>query len=343
MYTLLEVLKRLGYRENLSCKNVSVLNLEIDLHKDVKQKLIDMGVNVSNQMEDARDDDPLKYHSLYTTGITKEYLKDAYVSLFPNDPFAYQEWLNRKYQIVGMSVSAISLIDDTQKLMSESSYLVASAGNRAEQGVYETKKFFDLVGACDNELKIRPYSSYEEIGDVDYCGIDGFEYMGVEHYGTSFSRPLVGNILVGQLCQLFYNQFGFHMTPMQIHHFVKRNCIDIDDEGYDIKSGAGLFMLPTEDQMDFFNSVEITDELLNCVKVVGNNDTIFITDYGVDFSENSNNVANLIAYITRRKMADNNIELDRVVFDVSSVEKYFLRDLISNSSMFVDKLERGEA
>ena len=336
MYTLLDALKKCNYRR-IDCKDVSILNLEISVSPESKEYLESIGVKVQEDMRigDSR-------HSLFTTAMQAEFLPNANIKLCENDMSGFIEWSNGNYNIVGLSISDFNVGFEAQKEMASKSYMSASVGNSGNMSGYpDTDKWFDLVGACDMNNIMRSYSS-NGLTDVNYVGIDGYTFLGTDIYGTSYSRPFTV-ILESIATQEFYNKHGFHWTPMQMSKFVKRNCIDIDDEGYDIKSGAGLFVLPPEDQMNFFNSVEITDELLNCVRVVGNNDTIFITDYGVDFSENSNNVANLIAYIARRKMSDNNIELDRIVFDVGSVEKYLLRDLISNSSMFIDKLERGEA
>lgn len=336
IYTLIDSLRKVGFRENLNHAELKILNLEISVEEELKKRLEDLGVDVQNNMKLGTSS-----HSYYTTKITT-LLKNAEISLAENGINGFVKWNEVKPHIVGLSISAFNVADSAQKLMSEKSFLLCSSGNSGiGTGYKQTDKWFSSIGACDNNFVMREYSSYG-VTDIDFAGIDGFDVEGKQLLGTSYSRPFV-TVISGQLYVLFRDLYGFFPTPMQIFNFMKKHTIDVAEVGFDIQSGYGVPYIPKDEDLNFFNSVQITEELLNCVKVVGNNDTIFITDYGVDFSKNSNNVANIIAYITRRKMADNNIEIDRVIFDISSVEKYFLRELIINSSMFIDKIESGVA
>jgi len=333
-----DALKRCGYRENLDCRNVKILNLEMDLDSNAEEQLENLGIEVFQHFKRPDVNDDMKLHSLQTTAMIEKYLLNAKVSLYPNSSSAYAEWLEEYYNIVGLSISAFNTIDENQKKMSKECYMMASAGNRGALGVYKTDKWFDLCGACDVDLNMRSYSSFTG-GTVDYVGIDGFNFLGEDLYGTSYSRPFT-KILVAQYYQLFYNKYKVFPTPLQTHHFIKDNCIDIDEKGFDIKSGNGLFILPSDDKIKFFKYVDIPERIINAVTI---NDEGFIlaNDIGFDLHENSNFNASLLAYMVRRKMESNRIGIDRVFFNVRSMNHYKFREYVENPSILTLEMERG--
>lgn len=337
-YTLLEALKKCGYRENLKCSNIKVLNLEISVSKNSREILNSMGVNVYENMleKDSK-------HSLYTTAMIKEFLPEAKVSLFPNDINAFIEWYNDSYNIIGLSISAFNVGFSAQEKLSKYSYMMASAGNSGENSGYPlVDKYFDLIGACDYDNVLRPYSSYG-LTKVDYVGIDGFELMGTELLGTSFSRPFQ-TILVSQLLQLFYNNYKFFPTPMQTHHLVKKYCVDIEDIGYDIKTGSGLFILPKDEDLKFFGEIDIPQEIFESVNLDSNGYILHVNDNNVNLQENSRLNASLLAYVVRRHLSDNRLSSGNILFNLKTMSeevfKLYLND--ETTSMVVKKLEKGD-
>lgn len=95
----------------------------------------------------------------------------------------------------------------------------------------------------DNEKKIvRSYTSSYGYG-IDAMGFTGFELKNGTFNGTSASTPFVSGMLA-----LYYQRFKeqnkrFPTVP-EARKFVYSNCIDLEDEGYDIYTGYGLFILP---------------------------------------------------------------------------------------------------
>ena len=310
----------------------------MDLTQEAQNYLNSIGTETFDYFKRPLENDDMKLHSLHTTALLEEYVKDAKISLYPNTPSAYAEWLDEYYNIIGLSISAIMVSDDNQKKMSSESYMMASAGNRGSDGVYSTDKWFDLVGACDENLNMRSYSSYTG-GAVDYVGIDGFNFMGEDLYGTSYSRPLM-TVLISQYMQLFYNNYSVFPTPLQTHHFIKDNCIDIDEKGYDIKSGSGLFVLPSDDKIKFFKYIDIPDVIINAV-TVNNAGNILVNDIGFDLCDNSNFNASLLAYLVRRKMQSNRIGIDKVFLNVHSMNPYKFKEYIINPSILTQAMENG--
>lgn len=342
---LLSVLKKCGYRENLDCSDINVLNLEIDLHPSAERQLKELGVNIQHNIKIADENDPLKLHSLYTTGATKEYGNGCHVALYENDIDAFIEWNNRYYDIVGMSISAFNASDVAQTKMNETSYLIASAGNSGKGGIYDTKKHWDLIGACDLYNKMRPYSSYDKIGDVDYVGYDGFVYKNETLYGTSFSR-IPETILLIQASKLFLDKYGVRWTPKQMSKFVARHCIDIDQSGFDVKSGAGLFVLPSDRDIKFFEHIDISQEVIDSIRVIESESgtkKIVISDKHIDLMENKKVNASYLAYLVRRKMAELRLDMSNIVYDLHTMPANKFMKYITNPSIMTEKMENGKA
>lgn len=331
-YTLLESLKKAGFRENLDCSGLKLLNLEISVDKNAKKKLENMGVDVQKNMKIG---DSL--HSYYTTKITT-LLKNAEISLAENGINGFIKWNEIRPQIVGLSISAFNVADSAQKLMSEKSFLLCSSGNSgAGTGYEQTDKWFSSIGACDNDFVMREYSSYG-VTDIDFTGIDGYTVEGKQLLGTSYSRPY-NSAISGQLYVLFRDLYGFFPAPMQIFNFMKKHTIDVAEAGFDNQSGYGVPYIPKDEDLKFFN-IDIKQEILNSVKVVDNK--IHVKDK-IDLTESSNYNASVLAYVVRRHMDDNRLDYDGIVLNLDSMENDRFMEYIKFPSMMTQKLERGEA
>lgn len=111
-----------------------------------------------------------------------------------------------------------------------------SAGNEASEGCGGSipPDVALYIGAC-NLVKGTPkrdwYSSIgEEIDFVDFRGIWS---------GSSFASPYYLGIGI-----LFKSRFNINMTQQEIFKLTKMICLDMEEVGYDIKTGWGLPILP---------------------------------------------------------------------------------------------------
>lgn len=122
------------------------------------------------------------------------------------------------------------------------------------------------VGACslndDGSLEIKSYSSESE-----HCDFVSITELYVENRtlpftGTSCSTP----VLVG-MCALvndfFIQNTGYPLSSASMYQFVMDNCHDINDSGFDEKTGHGIFILPDPWDIDTskYQSRFISDEI----------------------------------------------------------------------------------
>ncbi len=135
-------------------------------------------------------------------------------------------------------------------------FLIKSAGNGGSDGLnpYTKQEHWFSVGACllDNngQVKRTSYSSIGEeldimsFGNVYVHDANNPDRMFMQT-GTSFACPFA----VGMLAlyyQWFYEQYGKFPTIPKAKEFIFDNCIDLEDKGFDINTGHGLFVLPKE-------------------------------------------------------------------------------------------------
>lgn len=123
------------------------------------------------------------------------------------------------------------------------------AGNEDDDGIREEIKYegFWAIGGVKpayengsynwNKLKKTSYSSVgKELDFVTLAEIIG-------PYGTSFCRPIFEG-MVGLVQQFFIEKVGRRLTRPEMELFIKDHSIDLEEEGFDIKTGHGLFFLP---------------------------------------------------------------------------------------------------
>lgn len=357
--SLNDALKKCGYRENLSCKNVSNLVLEMQLKNGNESILYQNGVDEIQSTMKKTDD---SNHSTLTASAIANKAKDSNVSLYMNTPDAYAEWLDEKYNIVSMSISKLNLNDENIVKMSKNTFLCAASGNSGYNGLYDTKKHFTLIGACEyrnGKFIVREYSSYDNTLDengeyyVDFVGVDGYNWLDEDIYGTSFACPETV-IMINQVYQLFYNKYKVMPTWKLVRNFMKRHCEKVYVETIDGKivepeyingksaqGGYGVFILPTDDKMDFFTNIKISDDTIASVYLNKDNS-------GVIFDSNmleAYSIMDLIrvAYLIRRKM-DMYRLTNWTIFGnrLSRQSEELLGRFVNNSHDMIDKIENGE-
>ena len=101
-----------------------------------------------------------------------------------------------------------------------------------------------------NEFKKVGYSSVgEELDFVTIAEITGCS-------GTSFCSPVFAS-MIGLVQQFFKEKIGRKLKRSEMELFIHDNLIDVDIEGFDIRTGHGLFRLPEPSTIDI--SKYVTD------------------------------------------------------------------------------------
>lgn len=179
---------------------------------------------------------------------------------------ALQYAIDNNFDLVNMSSSGLKS-DMYKKAYDANIFLVTSAGNtHGDNLTYAARQeeWFS-VGAIDSDLERSNYSSVGKELDVatfgrfDYQDArPGYEWRIFQIQGTSFAAPF----FVGQLS--LYLQWRKENglpkpTNEQLKKFIFDNCLDLEDTGFDVETGHGLFILPKEvkkiDKQGFIHSI----------------------------------------------------------------------------------------
>lgn len=143
----------------------------------------------------------------------------------------------------------------------------AAAGNDGEAGLKEEPKYegYLAIGGVKpkftgeykwdepiydwNNLCKANYSAVgEELDEVTIA-----EVLGAS--GTSFCAPLRA-AMTADVQQFFLEKTGRVLKPVEMSRFVNDNLIDVDVEGFDIRTGHGLFRLPKPETIEIARYVE---------------------------------------------------------------------------------------
>lgn len=113
-----------------------------------------------------------------------------------------------------------------------------AAGNNSDEGVFGESKSdkYLAIGFVDKNLK---YIGTSSIGkELDYVTIP-------ECYGnwTSYAAPLFCG-MCGLVQDFFLCKTGRALKRNELIEFINDNLIDVEKEGFDVKTGHGLFVLP---------------------------------------------------------------------------------------------------
>jgi subtilisin family serine protease len=123
------------------------------------------------------------------------------------------------------------------------------AGNENTSGIRAEIKYegFWAIGGVKpvyengeyNWSKINKTRTSSVGEELDFVGLA--EIIGPS--GTSFVSPIVAG-MVGLVQQFFIKNAGRRLTKPEMFLFIKDNCLDVEAEGFDIRTGYGLFILP---------------------------------------------------------------------------------------------------
>lgn len=113
----------------------------------------------------------------------------------------------------------------------------ALAGNSGEDGLWGESKSdkYIAIGAIDSDLDWLHYSSVGE--EIDYTMI------AIYGTGTSYTTPTLCG-MCGLVQDFFIINAGRALKREELIKFIDDNLIDVEEEGFDVKTGNGLFILP---------------------------------------------------------------------------------------------------
>lgn len=141
-----------------------------------------------------------------------------------------------------------------KELRDKGCFLSFGAGNEGKEGCLNITKtdVFKAVAAyklVNGQLKKEDFSSIGE--EVDFASLDNLKatWDNKRHKGTSYSGPLFAS-MVGLVQDFFIAKTGKQLEYNKLLEFIEDNCIDLEEEGRDDKSGFGLFILPEPDSIN---------------------------------------------------------------------------------------------
>ena len=151
-----------------------------------------------------------------------------------------------------------------RELREKGCFLVHGAGNDGEDGVLDVVKndVFKAVAAYKLYCGKPKKETFSSVGEeVDFASLDNLRatWDNKRHTGTSFSAPIFAG-MVGLVQDFFISKTGKQLEYEKLLEFIKDNCIDVDEEGKDDKSGFGLFILPEPDSIDISKYTDVKGE-----------------------------------------------------------------------------------
>ena len=120
-----------------------------------------------------------------------------------------------------------------------------AAGNKGTKGMLgEAKSDKHIaIGALEPNKKLK-WASYSSVGkELDYVSI------GFYGTGTSFTTPTVC-AMCGLVQDFFIDKTGRALNRDELIDFIDDHLIDVEAEGFDTKTGNGLFVLPDPREID---------------------------------------------------------------------------------------------
>lgn len=136
--------------------------------------------------------------------------------------------------------------EKSKELYSKDILLVCAAGNESYESCTGLSKqdVWTSVGACSYKNSKAKRLSYSSVTDnLDFMSITNLETSLGTFTGTSCAAPVFASMCALVQCY-FLNTTGKKLTNEELLKFIKKNCIDMDEEGHDSKTGHGLFIIP---------------------------------------------------------------------------------------------------
>lgn len=265
-------------------------------------------------------------HGSSVMSIMQEICPDATYYSFPmhyiNDKSECCDFIKDK-QITLFTTSSIGSSVNTrlEKLMQEcidkGCTFFTAAGNTNEKGVHgmaKSEKYLAIGIADFVNGKLQRVNPSAIGAELDYVTLPPFGRW------TSWCSPTF-TAMCGLAQSFFLAKIGKTLNREELIKFINDNIIDIEEEGFDIKSGKGLFVLPdplTINYMKYYNNTNDKENQIS-ESVVENN----IENNIENNVENSQNKSNDIQqtqivelYIGKKEIYVNKVksELDTAPF-----------------------------
>lgn len=153
--------------------------------------------------------------------------------------------------------------EKAKKLYDGGTLLCCAIGNEGESSATNLSKdeWWTSIGACEldkGEVTRARYSSIS--GDLDFMSLTGFKTSNGKFAGTSCASPVFAGMCALVQCYCLKN-FGRKLTNSELLTLVKDNCIDLQEEGRDDKTGHGLFILPDPEKLEEYMRYNELDEM----------------------------------------------------------------------------------
>lgn len=263
--------------------NINQWHLEGFTGKGVKILLSDVGYihpdtvfinmkNIANQIPkiniNQNTSDSYKTHIQATIQIIQQIAPDSiiYIDNFSMNSTMYAA-IENDVQIISRSLSAHNDFSSTQNEKFKIAYdkgifMNGSAGNTIFNK-YAKNPYWFSTGAVRLRNKKVYKEDYSQIGEgIDFMGftrldiykdydLDGKGEL-KEFWGTSASAPWVSG-MVALYYQYFNETYDRFPSVPEVEEFIINNCKDLQDEGYDVETGHGLFILPNMDELEVKN------------------------------------------------------------------------------------------
>lgn len=147
-----------------------------------------------------------------------------------------------------------------KELRDKGCFLVSGAGNDGEDGVLDMVKndVFKAIGMCRYNDGVITRAKNSSIGpEVDFMSLDNLyaTWDNKKHKGTSFASPLFAG-MIALVQDFFFDKTGKKLNHENLQKFVIDNCVDLEDEGHDHKTGYGLFILPDPEKINVEDYME---------------------------------------------------------------------------------------
>lgn len=204
-------------------------------------------------------------HNTNVCGVVRELLNDAKIITFPffkseEAQIKIIDWIiENQDKIAVVSLSATLTPSSTEifeRLNIVDIPIICASGNNHRTSTNSTASLPWTIsaGAYDEHSDSIPDYSNGEVNMVAFSGIwipTGQDWMGNPRYkwfnGTSCAAPFAGSMM-----WLYMTRMNVKFNRQQGFDFVHNNTMDILEEGFDVMSGYGLFVLPDINQTNMF-------------------------------------------------------------------------------------------
>lgn len=252
-YELLEFLGIMDFwRQGYKGKGITIASRESEntKHGEKVAELLKMLVPESNIIVKEDYKDEINDFNIYTTSLS-----------YGSDAFAKN-------------------VNKAKELYNQNKFLVCAVGNHAEesQTAISKNKYFQSIGACKLKNGVPKREYYSSItDDIDFMCLTNFKLSSGIFNGTSCAGPVFAS-MVDYIQQISKAKVNRLLTNAELLNFIKDNLIDLEEEGHDLKTGHGLFILPKPWKIDYSKYLDEEEEEMSVIKRL-------IEDYGEEFVE----------------------------------------------------------